>query len=62
MNCFPNFQIEGCAPGFGLDGAMCTPCEMGYYNPDIGGDCIRCENGTTTERMGANMTSDCGKH
>ena len=57
------FQIVVCAPGFELDGNnMCAACNVSYYNPDIGGDCVRCENGTTTERTGANMTSNCGRH
>ena len=56
-------QTVGCFPGFGLnEDHMCAPCGIGYYNPDIGGNCIRCKSGMTTERMGANMTSDCSRH
>ena len=58
----PSYIVVPCAPGFTLDGNICTKCPIGTFKSTFGKDsCTDCSEGFFTEIEGASSEGQCSE-
>ena len=52
-------NLSGCALGRGINGKLCSPCEIGTFSNEIGGRCDNCHPGFATDTIESSKCAEC---
>ncbi len=52
-------NLSGCALGRGVDGTICSPCDIGTFSNEIGGVCNNCHAGYAVNNIESVSCNEC---